>query len=137
MTTVADDDDDTRDWAADCDEEGRERAVRDGGDSRVVMMAAAAEHGGGGQRWRRWATMAMADDNSGGPRRWQMTMAREIERRATMRKEEGGRQTTTALGQPGRELETKIKKSSLRKKTFSSDMVCPVGVFAPAEKTRR
>jgi hypothetical protein len=48
MTTVADNND-TQDWAVDCDEEGRERAVRDGGDSRVVMMAAAAEHGGSGQ----------------------------------------------------------------------------------------
>jgi hypothetical protein len=46
MTTVADDDK-TQDWAADCNGEGRERAVRDGGDSRVVMMAAAAEYGGG------------------------------------------------------------------------------------------
>ncbi len=47
MKTVADDDN-TRDWAVDCDGEGLERAVRDGGDSGVVMMAAAAEHGGGG-----------------------------------------------------------------------------------------
>jgi hypothetical protein len=38
MTTVPEDDD-KRDWAPDCDGEGRERAVRDGGDSRVVMMA--------------------------------------------------------------------------------------------------
>ncbi len=37
------------DWAADCNGEGQERAVRDGGDSRVVMMAAAAEDGGGVQ----------------------------------------------------------------------------------------
>ncbi len=42
------DDDDTRDWAADCNGEGQERALRDGGDSRVVMMAAAAEDGSGG-----------------------------------------------------------------------------------------
>ncbi len=42
------DDNDTRDWVADCDGEGRERAMRDGGDSGVVMMAAAAEDGGGG-----------------------------------------------------------------------------------------
>ena len=48
MMTVADDDD-MRDWVADCDEEGQERVVRDGGDSGVVMMAAAVEHGGGGQ----------------------------------------------------------------------------------------
>jgi hypothetical protein len=42
------DDDDTRDWVADCDGEGRERAVRDGRDSGVVMMAAAADDFGGG-----------------------------------------------------------------------------------------
>jgi hypothetical protein len=65
MMMVADNND-MRDWVADCDEEGRERAVRDGGDSGVVMMAAAAEHGGGRRRWQRWATMAMVDDISGG-----------------------------------------------------------------------
>ncbi len=37
------DNNDTHDWVADCDGEGRERAVRDGGDSGVVMMAAAVE----------------------------------------------------------------------------------------------
>ncbi len=41
MTTVADDND-MRDWVVDCNGEGRERAVRDSGDSGVVMMAAAA-----------------------------------------------------------------------------------------------
>ncbi len=60
-------------------------------------------------------------------------MAHKIERRTTRGKEESRWQTAMALGQPGRERETKIKKSSLRKKTFFSDMVCPVGVFAPAE----
>jgi hypothetical protein len=44
------DEDNTRNWAADCDGEGQERAVRDSGDSGVVMMAAAMENGGGGQR---------------------------------------------------------------------------------------
>ncbi len=118
---------------ADCDEEGREMALRDGGDRGMVMMAAAAEHGGSGQRWRQWATTEMADNNSGGGQRRQMTAARKIKRQATRRKEEGGRQTTTALGQPGGEREAKIKKSSLCKKTFSSDTVCSVGVFAPAK----
>jgi hypothetical protein len=61
MTTVGDEDD-TRDWAADCDGDGQERAVRDGRDSRVVMMAAAAEDGGGGRRRQRRTTTA-ADDN--------------------------------------------------------------------------
>ncbi len=41
------DDNDTQDWAADCDGEGQERAVKDGRDSRVVMMAVAVEDGGG------------------------------------------------------------------------------------------
>jgi hypothetical protein len=43
--TVADDDN-MQDWVADCDGEGQERAVRDGGDSRVVMMAVAVEDSG-------------------------------------------------------------------------------------------
>ncbi len=47
MTTVADDNN-TCDWAADCNGEGREWVVRDGRDSRVVMMAAMAEDGGSG-----------------------------------------------------------------------------------------
>jgi hypothetical protein len=46
MTTVANNND-TRDWAADCNGEGRERAVRDSRDSRVVMMPAEVEDGGG------------------------------------------------------------------------------------------
>ncbi len=59
--TVADNND-TWDWAADCNGERRERAVRYGRDSRVVMMAAVAEDGGGGQKRWRWTTTA-ADDN--------------------------------------------------------------------------
>ncbi len=61
MTTVADNDD-TRDWVADCDGEGREWAVRDGRDSGVVMMAAGVEDVGGGRRWQRRTTTA-ADNN--------------------------------------------------------------------------
>jgi hypothetical protein len=57
------DDDDMRDWAADCDGEGQEQVVRDGGDSGVVMMAAAAEDSGGGWQWPRRTTTAA--DNSG------------------------------------------------------------------------
>ncbi len=55
MQTVADDDsggqedNDMRDWGADCDGEGQEQAVKDGRVSGVVMMAAVAEDGGGGQ----------------------------------------------------------------------------------------
>ncbi len=60
-------------------------------------------------------------------------MACKVERRTTRGEEEGGGQTTTALGQPGRERETNIKKQSLRKKTFFGDTVSPVGVFAPTK----
>ncbi len=42
------DENDMRDWAADCNGEGREGVVRGSGDSGVVMMAAAVEDGGGG-----------------------------------------------------------------------------------------
>ncbi len=61
MLTVADDDD-MQDWAVDCDGEGRERAVRDGGDSGVVMMAVAVEDSCGGRRWGR-RTMIAVEDN--------------------------------------------------------------------------
>ncbi len=61
MTTVVDDDD-THDWAADCNGEGQEWVVRDSGDSGVVMMAAVAEDGGSGQRWQRQTT-TVANDN--------------------------------------------------------------------------
>jgi hypothetical protein len=52
------DDNDMHDWVADCNGEGRERAVRDGGDSRVVMMAAAAadNNSKGRQQQRQMAT---------------------------------------------------------------------------------
>ncbi len=50
-------------FAVDCDGEGREWAVRNGGDSGVVMMAAVAEDGGNGQQRQR-QTMTAADDNS-------------------------------------------------------------------------
>jgi hypothetical protein len=58
MTTVADDND-TRDWAADCDGEGPERVVRDSGDSRVVMMAAAvANNNSKGRQQQQQTAMA-------------------------------------------------------------------------------
>ncbi len=122
-----------QDRATDYDGEGQEQAAREGRNSRVALMAVAVEDGGGGQRWQRWATMAMADDDSGGGQRRWMMMARKIEWRTTRGKEEGGWQKIMALGQPGRECETKIKKSSFCKKTFFSNMaVCPVEVFSPA-----
>ncbi len=53
MTTVADDND-MQDWVADCNRKGRERTVRDGGDtSGVVMLAVMVEDGGGGQQRQR------------------------------------------------------------------------------------
>jgi hypothetical protein len=61
MMTVVDDDD-TQDWAAGCDGEGQQRAMRDGGDSRVVMMAVVVEDCNGGRWWQRRTTIA-AEDN--------------------------------------------------------------------------
>ncbi len=83
-------------------------------------MAAVGDDGDGGQQQRR--TTKAADDDS--------MQGRAVDYEG---EEEGGRQTTTALGQPGRERETNIKKSSLHKKTFFSNKVCPVEVFAPAK----
>jgi hypothetical protein len=57
------DDNDTCDWAADCNGEGHEWAVRDGRDRGVVMMAAAAEDGCSGRQWQRRTTTAL--DNNG------------------------------------------------------------------------
>ncbi len=57
----------------------------------------------------------------------------EIKQQTARGKEESGRQTTTALGQPGRERETKNKEIEFTQKDFFSDTVCPVGVFAPTE----
>jgi hypothetical protein len=124
-----------QDWVADYNGEGQEQVAREGGDSGVVMMAAVAEDGGGRRQWRQ--KMAAVDGN-GGQRQQRTTKVADDDgtqdqRRTTRGKEESGRQTTTALGQPGRERETEIKKSSLRKKTFFRDTVCLVGVFAPAE----
>ncbi len=56
------DEEDTQDWAVDCNGEGQERAMRDSRDSRVVMMAVAVEDGGSVQRRRRWTTI-VAEDN--------------------------------------------------------------------------
>jgi hypothetical protein len=121
MTTVADDDN-TRDWAADCNGEGQELAVRDVGDSGVVMMAVAVEDGGGGQRRQRW-TMTAADNNGmqywvadykeneqgraardGGDTEWQWRLRRRI--MAAVEVNGSGRwwrqrQTTTAADDKG------------------------------------
>jgi hypothetical protein len=77
MMMVADNNN-TGDWPADCNEEGRERVVRDSRDSRVVMMAAAA-----------------VDDNSEGRQQQrQMTMACKIGRRPVKGTDKSGRQET-------------------------------------------
>jgi hypothetical protein len=73
------------------------------------------------------------DDDSGGQQRQQMMTACKVKWQTTRGEDDAGRQTTTALGQPGREHETNIKKLSLRKKTFFGDTVSPVGVFAPTK----
>ncbi len=81
--TVADNKD-TQDWVADCNGEGRERAVRDSRDSRVVMMAVAVEDGGGGGQWRRQKMIA-AEDN--GMQDWATDYDREGKERVAR---EGG-----------------------------------------------
>ncbi len=81
-------DDDTHDWAADCNGEGQEWAVRDGVNSGVVMMAAAA-----------------ADNNSEGRQRQRRTtMACEIGRRPMKGTDKSGRRETaeTRSGADGR-----------------------------------
>ncbi len=116
MKTVADDID-PRDWVADCNGEGQEQAVRDGGDSGVMMMAAAAEDGcvrqtvkagnnsSRQQRHARLGTMKVKDksgrqetaetrsgnDGCGGRRwrRWTMTVVEDDN------SDKGGRQQQT------------------------------------------
>jgi hypothetical protein len=92
-----------QDWAAGYNGEGQEWAARDDRDSGVAMMAVAAEHGSGRRGWRWWAMTAMADDNSGGRQKRRMMTAPKIEWRTMRGEEEGRRQTTMALGQPGRQ----------------------------------
>jgi hypothetical protein len=83
MTTVVDNDN-TQDWAADCNGEGQERAVRYGRDSRVVMIAVAVEDGGGGWQWQRRTTI-VAEDN--GMQDWAVDYDGEGQERAAR---EGG-----------------------------------------------
>jgi hypothetical protein len=132
-TTIAAEDNGMQDRAADYNGEGKEWMAKEGGDNGVAMMAAAAEGDGGGRWWQRWMMTATEDNNSGGRQMRQMMTACKIKQWTTRGKEESGRQTRTTLGQPGRERETKIKKSSLCKKTFFSNTICPIGVFAPAK----
>ncbi len=61
-------------------------------------------------------------------------MAHDIKQQTTRGKEEGGQQTTMALGQPGRERETKNWRNQVyAKRLFFRNAVCLVGNFAPAE----
>jgi hypothetical protein len=77
----------------------------------------------------------MADNDTGRQQRQRMMTARKIEWQATRGKEESGGQTTTAIGQLqlDSQAEGVKKKTSLRKKTFFSNTVCLVEVFAPAK----
>ncbi len=70
------DDNDMCDWAADCDEEGQEWAVRDGEDSGVVMMAA----------------VAADNDSKGRQQQQQTTTACKIGRRPMKGMDKSGRQ---------------------------------------------
>jgi hypothetical protein len=80
--------------------------------------------GCGGKRWQQWTTMALVEDSSnGGRQQRQTTKAADddgIQDQATDYEGEGGERAgnNNALGQRSRERETKIKKSSLRKKDF-------------------
>jgi hypothetical protein len=107
-TMIVAEDNGMQDQAVNNNGEGQERVAREVGDSRVAMMAAAAKDGGGRQRWWRWATTGTADDDSSRRQRRRMMTAHKIKRRTMRGKEESRRQTTMALGQPGREHETKI-----------------------------
>ncbi len=98
---------------------------------RQRKMAAVDKNGGSGQQ-QQWQTMTAADDKGSG---W-WWHARSSRRLQGGRRRAGGKQqTTTALGPPAGRAESmkKIKKSSLCKKTFFSNMVCPVGGFTPAQ----
>ncbi len=73
------DDDNMRDWAADCNGEGQEWVVRDGGDSGVVMMALAAAD----------------NDSEGRQQQWQMATACKIGRRTMKGTDKSGRREMT------------------------------------------
>jgi hypothetical protein len=141
-TTVADNNG-MQDRAVDYNGEGQEWAARDSGDSGVAMMAAVAEVCGGGRRWRGRTTTAAAEDDSGGSQQQRQRTTTGADNNGTQDraadytgKEEPRQQTSTAFGvrlmPTGRECE-KIKKSSLRKKTFFSKTVCLVGFFIHAK----
>jgi hypothetical protein len=111
---------------------GRKRA---GGERRRRQRS--GNDGYRGRRWRRQTTTAAVDNNGNGRRkqRWTTKVADDdgTQDQAADYKGEGGEQAANNNGiRPAGQI-TKIKKLSLRKKTFFSNTVCPVGVFAPAE----
>jgi hypothetical protein len=78
--------------------------------------------------------MTTAADDKGGRQQWHARLGDGLRGE---KKEESGRQTTTALDKRlisplGREGE-KTNNLSLHEKTFFSNTVCPVGIFAPAK----
>ncbi len=93
-----------------------------------------------GGRWRWWTATTADNNNSNGGRqqRWTTKAADDegTQDRTADYKGEGGERAANNNGRlislPGRERE-KIKKFSLRKKTFFSNTVCPVGCFAPTK----
>ena len=97
-------------------------------------MAAVDDNGGRQQQWRWQMTTTVT---AGGRQQQQTTTAADddsTQDRVADYKGEGGERALNNNGIRARQAESmKVKKSSLRKKTFFSDMVCPVGVFAPAE----
>ncbi len=84
-------------------------------------MKADDDNGNGGQRQQQRPTTTAADDD--GMQDWAVDYEGEQGERVA---------NNNGISPPGRELE-KINKSSLCKKTFFSDTVCPVGFFAPAK----
>jgi hypothetical protein len=100
----------------------------------------------GGGSWRRWTLTAVDnDDGNGGQQQWRTTKGVDNDGtrdRAAGSKGEGGEWAANNNGirqkadkPAGQREREKIKKSSLRKKTFFSDTVCLVGYFTPAKTT--
>ncbi len=92
------DNDSTQDWVVDCNGEGQERVVRDGGDIKVVMMAMAVEDGGGRQRWQR-QTMIAAEDN--GMQDWAADYNGEGQERAAREGRDSREVMMTAVAEHG------------------------------------
>ncbi len=109
----------------------------------MAMMAVEAEDGGGGRQQRRATTTVKSDnDNSnGGQQQWERRITTATDNDGTQDwvadyKGETGEWAVNNNGirarAPGRGRD-KIKKLSLCKNTFFSNMVYPVGFFAPTK----